>query len=319
MTTMELAHAVSVDEKNRRVEKILRELGTLSRELLSDPAVIEILLNEQGDLWAERLGEGMVQVGTIQTSRAEALIYSVAAFHNTTITRENPILECELPHYNARFEAVIPPVVSGPVFSIRMPAIQVFTLAHYVAAGIMTEGQKVQVQETILARKNILVVGGTGTGKTTLTNALIAEVVRVNPEHRLVIIEDTSEIQCQAINAVKLHSTENIDMLRLLKTTMRLRPDRIIVGEVRGPEALALLKAWNTGHPGGVATVHANNAQAGLIRLEQLIAEASVNPMQTLIGEAIDIIISIVKTPSGRKVDEILTVTGFSNGSYLVE
>ena len=180
----------------------------------------------------------------------------------------------------------------------------------------MTSGQKTVIEAAVLARKNILVVGGTGTGKTTLTNGIIAEIVRVTPEHRLVIIEDTAEIQCSAQNAVLLHATSTVDMLSLLKTTMRLRPDRILVGEVRGPEALALLKAWNTGHPGGVVTVHANHARAGLIRLEQLISEATPAPMQTLIGEAVDLIVSIVKTPTGRKVDEVLSVQGFQEGEY---
>jgi type IV secretion system protein VirB11 len=176
----------------------------------------------------------------------------------------------------------------------------------------MDKHQKEQLEIAIRDRKNILVAGGTGSGKTTLANALIAEIVQAHPEHRLVIIEDTAEIQCSAENAVLLHATDNVDMLRLLKATMRLRPDRILVGEVRGPEALALLKAWNTGHPGGVATVHANSAAAGLIRMEQLIAEATPTPIPVLIGEAVDLVVSIVKTPIGRKVHEILQVLGYS-------
>ncbi len=300
------------DEKNRCIEKIQRELGTTIQALLGDSTVVEILLNADGTLWVEYLGQAMQAIGQIPTSKAEALIYSVAAYHNSTITRENPILECELPGYGSRFEALIPPVVSAPVFTIRCRASQVFTLADYVAANIMDKHQKEQLEIAIRDRKNILVAGGTGSGKTTLANALIAEIVQAHPEHRLVIIEDTAEIQCSAENAVLLHATDNVDMLRLLKATMRLRPDRILVGEVRGPEALALLKAWNTGHPGGVATIHANSAAAGLIRMEQLIAEATPTPMPVLIGEAVDLVVSIVKTPIGRKVHEILQVLGYS-------
>lgn len=303
---------ILTEEKNRRIEKIHRELGSQISGLLQDATVVEILLNPDGQLWVERLGEAMEQLGQFPTSRAESLIYSIASYHSTAITRDNPILECELPHFGARFEALIPPVVASPVFTIRCRASQVFTLSDYVAAGIMDDAQKTQLETAIRERKNILVAGGTGSGKTTLANALIAEIVQAHPEHRLVIIEDTSEIQCAAENAVLLHATESVDMLRLLKATMRLRPDRILVGEVRGPEALALLKAWNTGHPGGVATVHANSATAGLIRLEQLIAEATHTPMPVLIGEAVDLVVSIVKTPTGRKVQEIIHVQGYS-------
>lgn len=303
---------ILTEEKNRRIEKIHRELGSQISGLLQDATVVEILLNPDGQLWVERLGEAMEQLGQFPTSRAESLIYSIASYHSTTITRDNPILECELPHFGARFEALIPPVVAAPVFTIRCRASQVFTLSDYVAAGIMDDAQKTQLETAIRERKNILVAGGTGSGKTTLANALIAEIVQAHPEHRLVIIEDTAEIQCAAENAVLLHTTEAVDMLRLLKATMRLRPDRILVGEVRGPEALALLKAWNTGHPGGVATVHANSATAGLIRLEQLIAEATPTPMPVLIGEAVDLVVSIAKTPTGRKVQEILHVQGYS-------
>ena len=311
--------ATQSEEQSRRIEKIQRELGSLIRGLLHEPTVVEIILNADGALWVERLGQPLTPVGIWSASKAEALICSIAAYHRTTITRENPILECELPHYAARFEALIPPVVSSPVFCIRCRASQVFRLSDYVASGMMTEHQKETIENAVVQRKNILVVGGTGSGKTTLTNAIIAEMVRATPEHRLVIIEDTAEIQCSAENTVLLHATDTVDMLRLLKASMRLRPDRILVGEVRGPEALALLKAWNTGHPGGVATVHANHACAGLIRLEQLISEASTTPMQTLIGEAVDLIISIIKTPTSRKVDEIISVQGFQKGGYIFQ
>jgi type IV secretion system protein TrbB len=182
----------------------------------------------------------------------------------------------------------------------------------------MSIHQKEIIESAVINRQNILVVGGTGTGKTTLTNAIIEAIVRLTPDHRLIILEDTAEIQCSAKNANLLHTTDTVDMLRLLKATMRLRPDRILVGEVRGKEALALLKAWNTGHPGGVATVHANGAKAGLIRLEQLIAEDSTSPMQPLIAEAVNLIVSITKTATGRKIDEILTVKGFQNKEYIL-
>lgn len=308
-------------EKHRRIsEKLQRELGPVIVGLLSEPTVIEIMLNPDGTLWVERLGQGMDQFGTMASANAEALISTVASTLRAEITRDNPILECELPLDGSRFEALIPPVVAAPVFTIRRRALKVFTLADYVDQGVMTEPQRELICAGIQRRQNFLIVGGTATGKTTLANAVIDQISQVAPDHRLVIIEDTAEIQCSAMNTVMLRSADKVDMTRLLKATMRLRPDRICVGEVRGPEALALLKAWNTGHPGGVSTVHANDARAGLIRLEQLIAEVSQNPMPQLIGEAVDWIVSIERTQSGdRRVREVLSVGGHDGKGYVFE
>ena len=319
-TTINFAPQItSAEPALRLVEKIRRVLGNTICRFLEEPGVVEVMLNADGTLWLERLTAGMECIGTMQPSQAESVICSVAAFHKQIVTRENPIFEGELPLNGERFEALIPPVVSAPVFTIRLKASKVFTLGEYVSAGIMTAQQKEVIESAVINRQNILVVGGTGTGKTTFTNAIIDAIERLTPEHRLIIIEDTAEIQCAARNANLLHATDSVDMLRLLKATMRLRPDRILVGEVRGPEALALLKAWNTGHPGGASTVHANGARAGLIRLEQLIAEASTSPMQKLIAEAVDLIVSISKTPNGRRIDEILSVKGFQNGDYILD
>src|SRR6185437_5925389 len=150
-----------------------------------------------------------------------------------------------------------------------------------------------------------------GTGKTTLTNAILAYMTVIASEHRLVIIEDTSELQCAAENAVMLRATDTVTMLRLLKTTMRLRPDRIIIGEVRGGEALALLKAWNTGHPGGVTTIHANSARAALTRLSSLVQEAGVPAQSELIAETINLLVFIVRNSARRRVTELVRVAGY--------
>ena len=308
------------DELQRRLaEKLRRELGPLICGFLRDPSVIEIMLNPDGTLWVDRLGADMEQVGTMSAMQAEALMGTVAAAQRTTITRENPILECELPLDQSRFEAVIPPIVSAPIFTIRRKAVKVFTLADYVASSIMTIQQRQAIERAVSERQNILVVGGTTTGKTTLTNAILRFIAETAPNHRLVVIEDTAELQCTIDNHVMLRTSDSVDQLRLLKVTMRLRPDRICLGEARGPEALALLKAWNTGHPGGVCTIHANNARAGLVRMEQLIAEATSAPMGALIGEAVNIIVSIAKTAEGRRIREVLTVKGFHNGDYCFE
>jgi type IV secretion system protein VirB11 len=212
-------------------------------------------------------------------------------------------------------------VVSAPVFSIRRRASAVFRLADYEAAWIMTANQRRAIETAIAERRNILVTGATMSGKTTLLNAVLAHVVEASPDDRLVIVEDTAELQCAAPNAVLLHTSDTVSMQRLLRATMRLRPDRIIVGETRGGEALDLLKAWNTGHPGGASTVHANSARAGLRRLELLLLERTENPMRELIAEAIEVIVHIAKTAGspGRRIQEIVAVTGLKGSDYLFE
>lgn len=312
--------ARQVTEAQRRLaEKLRRELGPEIIGLLEDPTVIEIMLNPDGELWVERLGKDMVRFGAMTAAAAESAMNTIASSLRTEITREKPILECELPIDGSRFEGIIPPIVSGPTFTIRKKAGKVFTLDDYVSSGIMTPQQRVAIGRAVEKRHNILVVGGTGTGKTTLTNAIIGAIVEASPEHRLVIIEDTGELQCSARNAVTMRAVEHVSMLSLLKVAMRLRPDRIVVGEVRDGSALALLKAWNTGHPGGAATVHANSAIAGLIRMEQLVGEATQAPMQVLIAEAVDLIVSIEKTAQGRRVNEVVTVHRYDGHNYITQ
>jgi type IV secretion system protein TrbB len=312
---------VREEQARRLAESMKRQLGAFC-PLLEERDVIELMLNADGRLWVDRLGQPMKAVGKLAASAAESFIATVASTLRSAVTRENPILECELPaeppFYGSRFEALIPPVVSSPVFTIRRKASAVFTLAEYERQGIMTGLQRAAIEHAVEERQNILVVGGTTTGKTTLTNAIIDQIVHATPHHRLAIIEDTAEIQCAAPNAVIMRATDTVDMQRLLKATLRLRPDRIIVGEVRGGEALAMLKAWNTGHPGGTCTVHANHARAGLTRIEQMIAEVSQTSMRALIAEAVNLIVSIVRIDSapGRRIHEVVAVNGFGDGEY---
>jgi len=310
-----------IDETRRRNhEKLRRELGTTICAWLDDVDIVEIMLNEDGSLWIDRLGEGMSRGGHLSSSAALSAIGTVASFMNVTVTRQDPILECELPLDGSRFEALIPPIVSAPVFTIRKKAVKIFTLDDYVRNSIMSVQHCDLIKQAVLERQNILVVGGTGTGKTTLTNAIINHMAETTPDHRLVIIEDTGELQCSSPNRVPLRVVEHVNMTRLLKVTMRLRPDRILVGEVRDGAALALLKAWNTGHPGGAATVHANSAEAGLIRLEQLVAEATEAPMQVLIAEAVDLVVFIERIEDepgvSRRVSKVIRVHGYDDGKY---
>ncbi|MFC5387593.1 P-type conjugative transfer ATPase TrbB [Aquamicrobium segne] len=303
----------------RLVRKLQDALGETICSALEDASVVEIMLNPDGRLFVERLGQGIDSMGALQPGAAEIIIGSVAHALQTEADEDQPIISGELPIGGHRFEGLLPPVVAGPSFTIRKRASRLIPLEDYIRSAIMTGEQAVLIRNAIDARLNIVISGGTGSGKTTLANAVIAEMVRTAPQHRLVILEDTAEIQCAAENAVQLHTTDTVDMARLLKSTMRLRPDRIIVGEVRDGAALTMLKAWNTGHPGGITTIHANNALSALRRLEQLTAEASQQPMHDVIGEAVDLVVSIERTPTGRRVREVIHVEAWRDGNYQIE
>ncbi len=303
----------------RLVRKLQEALGDQLCVALDDATVVEIMLNPDGRLFIERLGHGVAPAGEMSAAAAEVVIGAVAHALQSEVDTEQPIISGELPIGGHRFEGLLPPVVAKPAFTIRRRASRLIPLDDYVRAGVMTEHQASTIRRAIAYRLNVIISGGTGSGKTTLANAVIDEIVKNAPEERLVILEDTAEIQCAAENAIVLHTSDNVDMARLLKSTMRLRPDRIVVGEVRDGAALTLLKAWNTGHPGGVATIHSNTAMAALRRLEQLTAEASQQPMNEVIGEAVDLIVSIERTPRGRRVRDIIQVERFANGVYQIE
>lgn len=303
----------------RLVRKLQDALGDQLCVALDDASVVEIMLNPDGRLFIERLGHGVAPAGAMSSAAAEVVIGSVAHALQSEADDERPIISGELPIGGHRFEGLLPPVVSSPAFTIRRRASRLIPLNDYVTSKVMTEAQASAIRSAIDARMNIVISGGTGSGKTTLANAIIAEIVSAAPDDRMVILEDTAEIQCAAENAVSLHTSDTVDMARLLKSTMRLRPDRIIVGEVRDGAALTLLKAWNTGHPGGVTTIHSNTAMSALRRLEQLTAEASQQPMQEVIGEAVDLIISIERTARGRRVRDVIQVERYAHGQYEIE
>ena len=267
--------------KARAKRKLERDMGPLLLAALQDPRTIDILLNADGRLWQERLGEPVCCIGSLRGAQAEAIIKTIAGYHGKEVTRSTPLLEGELPLDGSRFAGQLPPIVSSPTFAIRKQAIAIFTLADYVTAGIMSVAHHDAVQQAVADHRNILVIGGTGSGKTTLVNAIIDAMVARDPAERIVIIEDTGEIQCAAANCVQYHTSPEVSMTALLRATLRMRPDRILVGEVRGAEALDLLDAWNTGHEGGAATLHANHAAAGLARLKSLITRHAAAPADT--------------------------------------
>ncbi|BCI65733.1 conjugal transfer protein TrbB [Acetobacter tropicalis NRIC 0312] len=286
---------------------------------LADPAVVEVMLNPDGRLWIDRLSEGLSDTGeTITPADAERIVRLVAHHVGAEVHDGAPRVSAELPT-GERFEGLLPPVVTAPCFAIRKPAVAVFTLDDYVEAGIMTEGQAHFLRQAVAERKNILVAGGTSTGKTTLVNALLAEVAKT--DDRVVLIEDTRELQCAAPNLVSLRTRDGIVTLsELVRSALRLRPDRIPIGEVRGPEALDLLKAWGTGHPGGIGTLHAGTAIGALHRMEQLIQEIVVTVPRALIAETIDVIAVLSGRGVQRRLSELATVDGLdpATGAYRI-
>jgi P-type conjugative transfer ATPase TrbB len=332
--------------RQRLREKLERECGTAIMTALRDPSVVEVMLNPDGRLWIDVAGKGMECTGqTISAGNAESVLMTCAAMLQTTITRDSPILEGEFPLDGSRLEGIVPPIVRAPTLTIRKKAVRVFTLDDYRTRGIIGQSLEGHVstgehtserplhahpidalRHAVQERHNILIVGGTGSGKTTLANAILAEIAALCPDDRVVAIEDTMELQITMRNSVLLRTSESTNMQRLLRATMRLRPDRIVVGEVRGGEALTLLKSWNTGHPGGVATIHANSAEGGLVRLSQLIYEAaearnlSETSVAATIREAVNLVVFIQRaaTPAGRSVSEMMQISDFVNDRFVM-
>lgn len=308
---------------DRRRAMLRTAMGPAIAAALSDPRVLEVMVNPDGALRIDILGEGRVDTEVrIEAAQIERIIRLVASHSRTEVHAAAPIVSAELPAHGVgageRFEGVLPPVALGPCFSIRKPATRIYTLLDYVTDGIMSADTARLLSLAVVERRNILVAGGTSSGKTTLANALLAELAHL--DERVILIEDTRELQSPAPDTVALRTRAGAaTMTDLVRSTLRLRPDRIIVGEVRGPEALDMLKAWNTGHPGGIATVHANSARAALLRLEQLVQEVVVTVPRRLIAEAIDVIVFIAGRGIARRIEGVSRVAGLDpDGNYAV-
>ncbi len=276
--------------QDRRRAMLRTAMGPMIAAALADPAVIEVMVNPDGSLRLDRLGEGRIDTGKrLEPSEVERIIRLVASHVRVEVHAGNPVVSAELPPRDdgisgERFEGLLPPVSTAPCFAIRKPAAKVYTLDDYVTDRIVLPVQADALRKAVRDRRNLLIAGGTSSGKTTLANALLAEVAGL--DERVILIEDTRELQCAAPDCVALRTRPGaVSLADLVRSTLRLRPDRIIVGEVRGGEALDMLKAWNTGHPGGIATVHANSARSALYRLEQLVQETVVTVPRRLIAE----------------------------------
>ena len=305
-----------MDQSTHILALLVSALGADISGLLADENVSEIRLNSDGSLWAYRLGQGKVQIaGQVSAENARRAIYAVAYSVDEICNEERPQVAAELPGSGQRFQGILPPITKAPVFAIRKRAVRIFTLEDLERQGVLEKGGAKLLTGKVQSRQNILVVGGTDSGKTTFANALLQVIS--DSDERIVVLEDTQELQCNAQDVEYLRTKEGVCSLRdLVRMTMRLSPDRIVIGEVRGAEALDLLKAWNTGHGGGVCTVHASSSRQGLSRLEQLVQEAGVVPSRAMIAEAVNIVVYMEKVGTKRIVKEIVHVDGVKGESY---
>ena len=306
---------LSSPSAERRSLMLRTAMGPAIASALSNDDVVEVMVNPDGRLWVDRHKGGRTNTGVALTpAEAERIIRLVASHVGAECHANAPIVSAELPDTRERFEGLLPPVASAPCFSIRKPARLAYRLSDYVSAGILAPSMGAALADAITTRRNIVIAGGTASGKTTLANALLAEIAETGD--RIVILEDTRELACAAEDQVALKTKSGAaDLRALVRSTLRLRPDRIIIGEVRGGEALDLLKAWNTGHPGGLATLHANSALGALHRLEQLTEEAAATAPRAMIAEAVDLIVFIAGRGQERRVETLARIDGLTADS----
>lgn len=296
-----------------RLSDLFKETSSKIAAYLNEDSINEILVNPDGKVWIDTFKEGRIETAaSLSPEERGQIICLVAGISNQTVSYDKPEIAIELPDTGERFQGLIPPLVEYPAFSIRKHCSTPLTLNDYVESQCLTNEQAAYIKESIAKRKNIIICGGTSSGKTTFGNAILNEISHEN--HRILILEDTRELKCVAKDVVQMKTTLNCSMRDLIRISLRLRPDRIIVGEVRGGEALELLKAWGTGHPGGIATLHAESAQDCLYRLEDLILESVSSKQTRLIANSIDLIIYLERVNNLRRVKEMVEVKNISIG-----
>ncbi|MSS62126.1 ATPase, T2SS/T4P/T4SS family [Fusobacterium sp. FSA-380-WT-2B] len=312
------------DSKNLELfnsrKKILLDnlLGNLKKYLWEDDNVTEIQINSDSKIWIDTF-QGEKDTGEIfEAEKSKQLINFIASEIGTSIGYGKRIVSGNIPFTLERFEGLLPPVVKpNPVITIRKKPTKIFTLDNYVEVGSLTITQKETIKKAIREYKNILVIGSTGSGKTTFCNAIIKEIEDMGD--RLIFIEETPELMSTNPNSVFLESVEGITMTQLFTSTMRLSPKRIIIGEVRGAEAIDLLTAWNSGHSGGVCTIHSSSVIGGLTQLERYIRRSSADSQSETIGITVNIGIVIEKFQGKRRIKEIKEIKGYKNGEYILE
>lgn len=307
---------------DRYIDMMSRFLGSVVLGALADDNVTEIYVNPDGAVRFDTRSHGRVDSGQrLGAHRVEMFLNCVASSIGVTLSSAHARLEAELPvaeFRGSRLQGFVPPITAAPAFNIRKPAMVIQSIDEYVRAGVITQALGEQVRTAVRDHRNILIAGGTNSGKTTLANAVLKEVTELFPRERIIVLEDTVELQCAATDHLALRSDPNVSLAQLVRSTLRTSPNRIVVGEVRGVEALDLLDAWATGHPGGVATMHASSAEGALLRLDRLAQRANVPSQRPLIAEAIDVIVVIQGSNEGRRVIDLAYVDGLDEQGEFV-
>jgi pilus assembly protein CpaF len=289
--------------------------------LILDPEISEIMLNSPSEIFIEKQGViEKVEGITIPTDQLRVAVQNIARSLGDDISEEKPILDSRLPD-GSRIAAVLPPCsIHGITLTIRKFNTRSFTIEDLIHIGTITEAMAKYLENAIINRKNILISGGTGTGKTTLLNILADFIPN---EDRLVVIEDTAEIHIRKPNLVRFEARRQqgpripaITIRDLLKASLRHRPERTILGEVRGEEAFDLLQALNTGHSGSLSTVHANSASQALSRLASCVLQSGIElpykAIKASIADSINLLVHIERRQAKRFVSEVLELVSYS-------
>ena len=291
--------------------------------LIEDPDISEVMVNGSRSVFIERAGRLEAVPGVhLDERNLKVAVRNIARALGDDVSEAMPILDSRLPD-GSRVAAVIPPCsVGGTTLTIRKFQPRFFTTDELVRTGMLTESALLALLDAVRRDQNIVISGGTGTGKTTLLNALAAQFP---PEHRVVLIEDTAELQIDAPNVVRFEARRAtpdlpaITVRDLLRATLRHRPDRIIVGEIRGGEAFELLQALNTGHAGSLSTIHANSASQALARLEACLLQSGIDMPYTAlrrqIGTAVGLVVQLERVGGRRRVAELLEVNSYDVAS----
>lgn len=296
-----------------------QKLGNTIQAGLLDPDVTEVMLNPDQTLWFKRQQSGNTLVGKVSAAQSNAFVHALAQSQQQFLNEKKPYLDAVLPFQGERINVTVPPVSEAVSFNIRKKATVIFSLEDYVTSEVLTPQQASVLKQAIIDRRNILISGSPAAGKTTFANALLEVMAKTAAiGHRVMLLEQVAELQCPVKNLKRLQVTEHVSMNTLLWLCMRNSPDRIVVGEVRDGAALEMLKAWNTGCRGGIATIHANSARAAVQRVLDLSCEVVSNPPVALAAESLDVIVHIEECPehpAKRVVTEVISVRGFDHNT----
>lgn len=296
---------------------LLSLAGPVLAAYLDDCEVLEVMCNDNGTCYVTRFGIGMVEVAHPGFTALDRFLSAIAHEVGQEWRASAPRLAAALEDLGWRVQAGRPPLAPAPFLSLRKHPAHVFPLDDFVAKGILTEPERAVLEQAMAAKQRLIIAGGVGSAKTSLVNALLDSIRETSD--RVILVEDAPELHCAVRNCTRLRVVHGQWSLRdLIQDTLRLNPSRLVVGEVRGGEALGMLKAFQTGHS-GLTTLHVDEAAHALHRLEQLVQEVSVSPQRELIGEVVDRIVHMAKYGPTWRCTGLLAVHGYASGTYHTE